>query len=431
MGSMIHLAVGDFEVDWGKNDHFTMHGCLFQRGDLARTINKYVGNNGKVITEMKEGAVRPLSKVVGRLELMGYTLRTANELFTSLASEANVASYVSFEVVAEALRRVDIDQAAAIYHEDYSFESYFDKIADRSQIPPPVYDDVLPNGADKYKERLFRTLPQAEADILIFFEVMESLPPYTVLRLLAENPETATRDISWVFADVVETGWVNRDHVVADLGKVQRFLVVTEGSSDSKVIEHAFKMLRPDVADFFHFVDMEEGYPFTGAGNLHRFCQGLVSIGIENNVVVVYDNDAIGVAGFEKTSELRLPTNMRVIRLPDCDSLRQFDTTGPNGESKADINGCAAAIECYLDLGWKRPERPVVRWTSYENRTRSYQGELPNKGLYARQFLGLKRRDSEYDFSKIEGVLESVLSASIKIAEDIFPRQESLYSHLV
>ena len=49
---------------------------------------------------------------------------------------------------------------------------------------------------------------------------------------------------------------------------------------------------------------MEEGYPFTGTGNLYRFCQGLVSIEIENNIVVVYDNDAEGLENYEKTSKL-------------------------------------------------------------------------------------------------------------------------------
>ena len=369
MGSMIHLAVGDFQIDWGKNDHFMMHGSLFQQGDLAPTAYKYSGANGGAIEEIKEGAVRPLSKVVARLELMGYTLHTAKKSFVSLANETTMLPCVSFEVVAKALRRVDINHAAAIYHENHGFASFFAKIADRLQIPFPSYEDV-----GKYQERLFSTLSQAEADVFILDEVMQILPPYTVLRLLAENPETANRDVSWAFADVVENGWVDRDRIVSDLGQVRRFLVVTEGSSDSKVIKHALSMLRPDIADFFHFVDMGAGYPFTGAGNLHRFCQGLVSVGIENNVVVVYDNDAIGVARYNRSSDLRLPSNIRVIRLPDCESLRQFDTTGPNGDGEANINGCAAAIECYLDLDWKRAENPVVRWTSYQRPTSSYQG---------------------------------------------------------
>ena len=427
MGSMIYLTVGDLEIDWGKNDFFVMHSSLFQQEDLTQIVREYVDDNNEPI--MEEAAVRSLSKMVGRLELMGYTFRTAKKLFASLANEENIASFISFEMVAEALRRVDIDYAATIL-QNYTHRFFFNKIADHLQISPPSSEDILQNGFDNYNERLFSALSQEEADVFILKEFMESLSsysPYTVLRLLAENPKIATRNVSWAFADVVENGWVHRDRIVSDLGQVSRFLVVTEGSSDSKVLKHALNILRPEVADFFYFVDMEEGYPFTGEGNLHRFCQGLVSIGIENNVIVVYDNDAVGVAGYERTSKLCLPANMKVIRLPDCESLRQFDTIGPNGGGKADINGRAAAIECYLDLQWKQTGHPVVRWTSYERTISSYQGKLQNKEYYTRQFLSLNKRDPEYDYSKIEAVLESVVSVSIKIAEEMFSGQESYY----
>ena len=68
-----------------------------------------------------------------------------------------------------------------------------------------------------------------------------------------------------------------------------------------------------------------------------------------------------------------------------------------------------------------------MRWTSYEKATSSYQGELQRKEFYTRQFLGLKRRDPEYDYSKIEAVLESLILASIKIAEEMFPGHDSPY----
>ena len=417
MSSIIHLAIGDFHIDWGKNDHFRMHGALFQHGDLAQTVYEYVDDSGETFAEIKGGAVRPLSKVVGRLELMGYTMRTAKKSFTSLATGNTTTTPFSFEVVAEALRRVRIDDAAVIQRKDLGFGTFFATNSARLRLPPTRYADVVQHGLS---ERLFRSLPEAEADIFIFAKALEILSPYHVLRLLAENPETANRDVSWAFADVIENGWVHREHIIKDIGQVRKFLVVTEGSTDSKVIGHALQLLRPDIADFYQFVDMKKGYPFTGVGNLHRFCQGLVSIGIENKVVIVYDNDAIGVAGYEKTSSLPVPGNMRVIRLPDCESFCQFDTTGPNGDCKANINGCAAAIECYLDLKWKRIAHPIVHWTSYEKTTSSYQGELQCKEFYTRQFLSLKTQDPEYDYSRINSVLESLISASIEIAEETF-----------
>jgi hypothetical protein len=88
---------------------------------------------------------------------------------------------------------------------------------------------------------------------------------------------------------------------------------------------------------------MEKGYPFSGTGNLFRFLQGLISISIQNNVVVIYDNDAEGIANYERSCALNVPTNMLILKLPNSRDFAEFDTIGPNGRQIADINGCAAA----------------------------------------------------------------------------------------
>ena len=103
MGSMIHLAVGDLEINWGKNDLFMMHGCLFQEDDLTQIAYEYADDEGETIIQMEEGAARPLSKIVGRLELMGYTLVTAKRLIGSLAIGEEME--ISFEAFAEILKK--------------------------------------------------------------------------------------------------------------------------------------------------------------------------------------------------------------------------------------------------------------------------------------------------------------------------------------
>ena len=90
---------------------------------------------------------------------------------------------------------------------------------------------------------------------------------------------------------------------------------------------------------------MSENYPFTGAGNLFRFCQGLVQIKIQNKVVVIFDNDAVGLDAQSKVKQLRLPSNMLVVRLPDLPECRLFRTNGPNGFSQENINGRAVSID--------------------------------------------------------------------------------------
>ena len=48
---------------------------------------------------------------------------------------------------------------------------------------------------------------------------------------------------------------------------------------------------------------MEEGYPFSGSGNLASFCRGLMKVGIQNKIIIVFDNDAEGVTKEVRTSE--------------------------------------------------------------------------------------------------------------------------------
>jgi hypothetical protein len=246
-------------------------------------------------------------------------------------------------------------------------------------------------------------------------EGMENLSAYTILRLLALNPKNHSLPVTWQFADVEAGGWAKRYDFVRRLDQSNRFLIVTEGSSDAKVLKHAFQLLRPHVADFFDFVDMEEGYPFSGTGNLFRFLQGLISISIQNNVIVLYDNDAEGVANFQRSVALNVPSNMAIMRLPDSSDFAAFDTVGPNGKHGADINGRAAAIECYLDTG----KNPLVRWTSYNEKASAYQGELIDKTRYAREFLRMRKRHVHYNYARIEAVLDMIIGRCSAMREAV------------
>jgi hypothetical protein len=123
----------------------------------------------------------------------------------------------------------------------------------------------------------------------------ENLDAYVVLRLLGENPANLDRDLVWSIDDVVEGGYVEGG-IFEPPADASRFLIVTEGSSDSTILKAALPLVAPDVDDFFDFIDMRENYPFTGTGNLVNFCKGLAAIRVQNKIVVVLDNDTAGQA---------------------------------------------------------------------------------------------------------------------------------------
>ena len=160
---------------------------------------------------------------------------------------------------------------------------------------------------------------------------------------------------------------------------------------------------------------MEEGYPFAGTGNLFRFVQGLVSIKVQNNVIIIFDNDAEGVAGFNRCSKINVPENMRVLTLPNLPDFNDFETIGPSGRHRANINGQAAAVECYLCLD----DEPCVRWNNYNSTIEAYQGELIGKTKYMRAFLSQREKISGYDYNKLESVLDMIIKDCVKMRESV------------
>jgi len=307
MGSIIYLSVGRLEIDWGKNYGFTDHSALFQSTDIAEVPYYYVDENDpqnedgeyNVITEYKVGLSKPLTQVVERITLLGHTLKCARREFDyfSLLNSFDRTKF-SFDQLAQALASVDVRCVSS----------------DDSEGDDP---------GDLFRRYIFEQLRLAEIvddpDYVRFHlrHGMENLSAYTILLLLAQNPSATNLPVNWQFADVEHGGWARRGEFVKTLDQSNRFLIVTEGSSDAAIIKHAFGLLKPHLSDFFDFVDMNEGYPFSGTGNLYNFTKGLISIGVQNNVLIIYDNDAEGVSSFKRTAKLNIPSNMRVLKLPD------------------------------------------------------------------------------------------------------------------
>jgi HEPN/Toprim N-terminal domain 1 len=361
---------------------------------------RYVGEDGEPIVEMKEGYAKPLGEVLGRLELLGYTVGRVWKDFDELLRLHNIAEEVpnlTFEAFSEALGTIDVNSVLPDYlqEEDAYLGNFFAR---------EIFDRLcLSRVVDR------RTVHHCYSRL---GETLVNFHPWAKLRLLALNPANLGASVIWRFADVVDSGYVERCEVVRELQTDNRFLIVTEGSSDAKILAKAkaLALLRPNQSDFFYFVDMEEGLPIHGTGNLHRFCQGLVKIGVLNRVLVIYDNDAEGAAKHAETTSLSLPLTMRAMRLPDLSKFRQFDTIGPNGVGVDDINGRAAAIECYLDLRWNAPTPPQVRWTSYNKKLDCYQGELMQKESFTKLFLDLRRKEESYNFEDLDAILNSLIT---------------------
>ena len=218
MGSTISLWVGDFEVDWGKNNIFMEHNPLFQPGDV----------------HPKKDSVKLLKYVLPRVELLGHTLDSARREYEELLKINGNRLNITFDELEAALKICKLKRISRFNHNDndYVFGKFF-----ANEIYPRL-------GLRNLGER-----PLASKDNL--GEVMENFHPWSIIRLVAENPANLDRPVTWDFAEIVNNGWATASDFSPGLGNSQRFLIVTEGSSDAKILQKALELLRPEVRTGF------------------------------------------------------------------------------------------------------------------------------------------------------------------------------------
>ena len=84
---------------------------------------------------------------------------------------------------------------------------------------------------------------------------------------------------------------------------------------------------------------MEKNYPFTGVGSLSNFCLRLSKIHIQNNIIALFDNDTAGNELYNKVIVMEeKPKNLVLCKLPKTKIFNRFETIGPSGKKKTNIN---------------------------------------------------------------------------------------------
>lgn len=396
MGTEITLSIDNLEIDWGKNQFYNNHSKLFLPNDIKSV--KYHYAEEKCI--YKKAYSRKLAGLIRRLELLGYSYNNVKRLYAHYLKgipEYYTGRKLKFETLLEILRNIDVSKVNIPSGSEYCDLGEF------------VYENILPikECACLVNSKKYNTKELSE--------LLENIDPYIVLRLLLQNPKNNKKQLVWRFADMLESGWLSMEEIHENLSQKEKYLIVTEGSSDIFVIKKAFQILMPEISDFFCYVDMENEYPFTGTGNIYRFSQGLASIGIMNKILIIYDNDAEGNDKFELSKKLRLPSNMVIMKLPEMKDFRKISSIGPNGTRLEDINGKAVSIECYLDLTYKTNKKPLIRWNNYISKNNTYQGALINKEIYTRLFKNVDKNTKNYNFSKLRILLETIYDKCINI----------------
>jgi hypothetical protein len=439
----ITLSVGDITLTYNTMHIGMDHGMLFQECDRKRlrrsTINYefYEEHPELDLAGHEECFCRTLQSVVSRLELLGFTLDTARveyersvetdlenrEELTAAAATLTTGDIelldpsrrpaaMSFDEFLVFIRAHAVNDLSNEFNSDLSGEG---RRAVRGRFVDDPDADRLPreefyNDIDGYSERSY------------FGGLIGFLSAYATLRVLAENPANLNLEVVWDHGAFVHAGWARMEQFVPGARRTQTYLIATEGSSDTHILKRALNLLRPDIEDFFKFIEMEGGHPFPGTGNLAKFAEGLVKIDVHNKVVFIFDNDAEGCEAHASLHRLEFPANMRAMVLPSLEELRSFPALGPEGVANADINGRAAAIECYLDLRLPNRKPAQVTWTNFKDKLKTWHGSLDFKTSYVTAFFGQTSQsieDGSYDTGKLAKVLDALLQQCHQMASEM------------
>jgi hypothetical protein len=425
VGTEIRLDVAGVSVTYSKNHRGIDHGSIFREQDRKAIKSDqldydWYAEEGKDPTPSEMAFSRPLNHVVPRLELLGFNLERVRREYEAVAqfwleemeslrgdddeSVADLMCFTEFCAFATGHPLDSLDETFIFSSDDASEKKIRGRFDGLQLERIPCFSSYY---NEAYSERTF------------FGGLVNILHPYSVLRLLAEAKANADAAVVWQYGPLVQDGYASDSEFMPHARRIETFLVATEGSSDIHILKHALALLRPEVADYFRFIDVSESHPFSGVGSLVKFAEGLAKIDVQNQVIFVFDNDAEGLDAHQRLSTLRLPANMRGILLPEVEDFRTFPAQGPEGLFRSDINRRAAAIECYLDLDVGGHPPAKVLWTNYKKSLRTYQGALEYKELYSKEFLKQTAetlRVGAYDVRKIESVLDLLISECTAIA---------------
>ncbi|MDB5006061.1 MAG: hypothetical protein JWP45_454 [Mucilaginibacter sp.] len=383
----LSLGLGKLETEWSKNVIGPQDWSrLFTARDRAMIPYYAYDDEDGPTPQQGWGYKKPLSEVSDRLNLSGYAYQQLpGQLQDFLGSfpdsNGELAKVDCYEFI-RLLSAIDISQIDWVEHEgDADYGEFFTRRILTLPAFKPLADLIQP--ALRLNQMAF-----------------EQIDSQLIIAALAHNPANQG----------VNLEWRDERQALTPLDPYERYLIVTEGPSDGQIISKALELLRPGIADFFEFIDMTANYPFGGAGSLYNFVRGLIKIGTNRKILVIFDNDTEGHVQLNKLLQLTCPPNIKIFALSDMPEFRQFRTVGPLGEALMDVNQQAVAIEMYLDLTFDSAPAPRIRWSSFEKTLGRYQGALENKETYSSAFMSLRQvQGAGYDFTMLRKLLDSLV----------------------
>lgn len=409
MGSYTDLSVGGYPVLETKSYASLEALTIFRESDKAIVDRKIADRNVLVWgepdlrdkDETEQAFVYRASVLVvkARLNVMGFTLGRVQQDFHSIR-DSEIAKYTSWLEEEEGEGEGGFENSFNEHIKgkiellrSISFPKYLEALRKITSQNKRIYE--LKRDGFLSNDPIARYIAADDEgfEFGFFCNDVRSL-----IRAFCEISQEET-DVIQDLTEVMHAGYYQTDDeaandavdsLTAGYPETARQIILTEGSTDAHILDHAMTLLYPHLRDYYSFLDFESSRSSGGAGQLASLVKAFAGTGIKNRVIALFDNDT---AGREAASALRLvslPSNIRVTHYPEADYLKSYDTIGPTGSLIADVNRVAASIELYLGhdvLLEPNGDRLPVQWKGYSEALCSYQGEVLHKSKIRDRFM--------------------------------------------
>ncbi|MBB4803538.1 hypothetical protein B0A75_19275 [Flavobacterium oncorhynchi] len=430
MGSFCALTLNGYEIDQSKSYISTFWSCFFNEDDRRSRSVPYdlyytqpITDNNNVPTFEYSASVDTMKL---RLEIMGYTLdkvklKYADGIEIALKSRQQYNAELFNTVENSDEKHLNILKNGGFEYWlkliKYIFDNKITNFSDNLELHDDIYSFILDyNDVD---EDLYLGYPNIGIGYFLR-GALEAVEPRSELIL----------DIT----SVVDSGYYKEDEpVCASTAQMyldstlpfQKIIILTEGSSDSKILSKALKLLYPKVYSYFSFLDFDTYKAEGGSAMLEKTVKSFAAAGISNKIIALFDYDAAGVAATERLKKRKFPSNFRVITLPAIELANNYPTIGPDGIIYENVNGRACSIEMYLGIdiltGANNTLVPV-KWKNIEAQINTCQGEISRKAELQKKYLKEIRvaiangsLQSDHDWTGLISVLDRIFVVASSI----------------
>jgi len=362
--------------------------CLFQPDDMVIEQRPYssrsifVWGPSYFVDKPETFLFRGFRQTVGvcrsRLEIYGMSLRKASEDFVQSIKAAGKGGFYKFPI------------------QQVSFQQYLDEVK-----------YIIENKIFTHKGS-FDNLRDYLLSIDLSIDEQDQIAH--LYCLLAMVPDNAV--VEYDLTEISTGDGAMFDQIVPKVR--EKIIVLTEGKTDAEFIQGALKLLYPHLLPYFQFINLAEYIIERNASALVNLVLSFAAAGVKHPIVALFDNDTTGISEMDRTHLDTLPTNIKVLKLPDIPIAERYPTIGPTGLNEMNINGLACGIELYLgvDILTQQDGLAPIIWTGYNHKKQKYQGELKDKGIIQQSYREkLIRRKG--DFSEMDTILRTIFRAFI------------------